>query len=143
MDVHPEMTLVSGVLPISIGRKNRDESDYNQVWLVCDVDQFDVSATATLAHSQGIELAWSNPCFEVWLIIHLREGCPPFADATQAVDCLRKLLPRYNKEELDFADFSDHLDEAIQRAKRLGGPPQANPSTGVGKLIEELRSALR
>ena len=44
------------------------------------------------------------------------------------------------KTTLNFADFRDGIDKAIARAKRLGEPPDANPSTAVWRLIESLKS---
>ena len=34
--------------------------------------------------------------------------------------------------------FRDGIDDAVQRAKRLGTPPEANPSTGVWRVVESL-----
>lgn len=126
---------------IPTASKLRDDSEHDEVWAVCDVDEFDVTAAILDARKLSVEIALSVPSFEVWLILHLRDGCPGFNNAKQAVDFLRGLLPGWRKENLEFTDFHGGVDEAIARSKRLGDPPEANPSTGVWRLIESLRTA--
>lgn len=82
----------------------------------------------------------SQPSFEVWLILHLRSGCPGFNDATQAGAHLKRLLPHWDKAALRFSDFSAGVLDAADRAKGLGEPPSASPSTAVWRIIESLRA---
>jgi hypothetical protein len=121
-----------------------EASGYTETWAVCDVDQYDVEVALTRARDCGISLALSNPCFEVWLILHLFGGCGPFDNATQAGVRLSKLLPTWNKTELNFDDFRMGIFEAVKRAKQLaqvhGEPPKGNPSTDVWRVIESLRA---
>src|SRR3954469_10603919 len=47
--------------------------DYDHMFVVCDVDEYNVARTAEhvkdlAAKGAYIEVLWSNPCFEVWLI---------------------------------------------------------------------------
>jgi RloB-like protein len=109
---------------------------------VCDVDEFDVrTAIVEAAAHDDVELALSQPCFEVWLILHLKSGCPGFNDATQAGAHLKKVLPHWDKTALRFSDFSGRrVLEAVDHAKGLGEPPDANPSTAVWRVIESLRT---
>jgi hypothetical protein len=44
----------------------RAASDYDHVWVVCDVDEYDVSQAISDALKSGVGLALSKPCFEVW-----------------------------------------------------------------------------
>lgn len=126
-----------------VGRagKIRDDECYAEAWVVCDKDEFDVTATGRRAAELGVELALSVPCFEVWLILHLSQGCPRFNTASQAGDHLKKQAPLWDKARLNFADFRDGVWDAVDRAQRLGEPPDANPSTSVWRLIESLRYA--
>lgn len=113
----------------------RREDFYNVAWIVCDVDEFEVSTAIVGGQREGIEIAWSNPCFEVWLIVHLREGCPPLQDGRDAESKLKQLLPSWDKGNLNFADFEPYVRVAIERAGRLGSAPDDNPSTSVGVLV--------
>jgi hypothetical protein len=120
----------------------RAENEYDEAWVVCDVDEFGVhEAVDEAARHDDVELVLSKPCFEVWLILHLRPGCPGFNDATQAGVYLKRILPHWDKTALRFSDFSPEVFNAADRAKGLGEPPDANPSTVVWRVIESLRAA--
>lgn len=112
------------------------------VWVVCDGDEHaDLDRAIALAAKSGVEMAISNPCFELWLLLH-------FQDHTARIsvsDCSRLLknhLPRYDKH-VDFAgDFAGRLDAAVARAAQLdrncSADPRtelANPMTGVFRLV--------
>ena len=120
--------------------KIRDDNAYDEAWAVCDVDEFATEAAVAAAAERGVELALSLPCFEIWLILHVSEGCPGFNNATQAGRHLKTLLPNWDKAGLRFSDFRTGVFEAVIRARRLGEPPDANPSTAVWRLIESLRN---
>jgi hypothetical protein len=49
----------------------RDDSGYDEAWVVCDADQFDVRSAISRASKHAVELTVSVPCFEVWLVLHL------------------------------------------------------------------------
>lgn len=125
---------------VALAAQLRDDSDHNEVWVVCDVDEFDVVSAQRKADNLNVELALSMPSFEVWLILHLRDGCPGFNNAGQAVKFLQSLLPGWTKEDLNFADFKNAVHRAVERAQRLGEPPEANPSTAVWRLIISLQT---
>jgi RloB-like protein len=117
----------------------RVDSAYDEAWVVCDVDEFNVQAAIVEATAHDyVELVLSRPCFEVWLILHLKPGCPGFNDATQAGAHLKKFLLHWDKAALRFSDFSAGVLDAADRAKGLGEPPEANPSTAVWRVIESL-----
>jgi hypothetical protein len=116
----------------------RDDNAYDEAWAVCDVDEFVTEAAIAAADERKVGLALSAPSFEVWLILHLSEGCPGFNSATQAGRHLKGLLQGWEKTGLKFSDFGDGVFRAVVRAQRLGEPPEANPSTAVWRLIESL-----
>ncbi len=133
--------------------KNRAEDDaqrerdqnlaYDSVWCVFDVDEHPRIADARqMARDNEIELAISNPCFELWLLLHLRAN-PGMRDRAAIQRMLVKHVPEY-KKRVDFAVFSVGYREAVRRAEQLDklaqGDPECNPTTGVYKLtrvIEE------
>lgn len=54
-----------------------DDGDFDERWLVLDVDRYDRGnqksafvATLQAARASGIRVALSKPCFEVWLLLH-------------------------------------------------------------------------
>jgi hypothetical protein len=118
----------------------RDDNAYDEAWVVCDVDEFETKTAVASATERGVELALSLPSFEIWLILHLSPGCPRFNNATQVGRHLKSLLPGWDKTALKFSDFRPGVFDAVARAKRLGEPPDANPSTAVWRLIESLHN---
>ena len=116
----------------------RDYSEYDEAWAVCDVDEFDVRPAIEESTARDINLALSQPSFEVWLILHQTGNCPGFNNATQASRMLRKLVHGWEKGNLRFADFAGGILLAVGRAQQLGEPPEANPSTAVWRLIVSL-----
>jgi hypothetical protein len=56
--------------------KYEPRTDRDQYWLVLDVDTWPVEALGVVAQEAaraGYRLAISNPCFEVWLVLHETE----------------------------------------------------------------------
>ncbi|NMO52763.1 RloB domain-containing protein [Actinoplanes sp. TBRC 11911] len=116
---------------------------YHQVWCVVDVDHFEraggqITKALRLADKHGIKMAISNPCFELWLLLH-RAGCTVHCADCRAVHrILKRDLPAYDKTRLRFEDFSAGVPDAVKRARELDptGPDHAtNPSTGVWALV--------
>lgn len=123
-------------------KRSRDENlAYDQAWCVMDVDEHPrLNEARVLAARSGIELAVSNPCFELWLLLH-------FADQTGHLSCnaaiasLRRHLSSYDKH-LRFSDLADGYEDAVRRANALGKNQAAagrNPSTSVHDLMECIR----
>jgi hypothetical protein len=128
--------------PTSVVRgaaRRRDRDDFDQAWAVCDVDQFDTSEATTEAAESEVLLVWSNPCFELWLLLHLSACDAYLEDARRAHEKLRGKLPGWDKTKFDYHKFREGIDDAIERAKGLGEPPGANPSTAVWRIVEALR----
>lgn len=128
--------------PVEVVRdagRRRLDNDFDDAWAVCDVDEFETEKATTEAGRKGVGLAWSNPCFELWLILHLSAQNSHLENGDKACERLSKLLGKeFNKTELDFTDFKPGIEDAIGRAKSLDQPPSANPSTNVWAVLESL-----
>ncbi|MGR6997917.1 RloB domain-containing protein [Yinghuangia aomiensis] len=124
--------------------RDRDCDAFDEVWCVVDVDEFkDISAAVGKAAGAGIEIAISNPCFELWLILHFGDHTAPCTSYGTLSPYLKKHVPDYDKSKLRFRDFAGGLDAAHQRAVRLdptGKEHRRNPSTGVRRLVQAMRS---
>lgn len=130
-----------GVSPNALPAKAaflRDSNDYDSVWAVCDVDEFDVASALLEAAQKEVGLALSNPCFEVWLLLHVSNKCGGFNNCSQVERSLRRHIPMWDKSRLNFANFRDGVMNAVERAKRLDQAPDANPSTAVWRVVEDL-----
>lgn len=126
-------------------KRAKDENlRFEQVWCVFDIDEHPhVASAVQLAQQHGIQLAISNPCFELWLLLHLRES-PGARHRHDVHDLLRERLPDYDKH-LRFGDFRGGYDDAVRRAAALDadaermGETGRNPTTGVYRLTEAIR----
>jgi RloB-like protein len=119
----------------------RHPDQYDEVWCVVDVDDYDIGRAVRLAGQAGVQLALSNPCFELWLLLHhadCRAHCTGYDDV---VSRLKKHVPTYDKSRLNFADYAAGVRGAVKRARDLdptGADHRLNPSTSVWRLVERL-----
>ncbi|MDG4779581.1 RloB family protein [Micromonospora sp. WMMD961] len=128
--------------PIDAARgaaRRRNDSDFDEAYVICDVDHYPPELSEREARRHDVTLLWSNPCFEVWLILHLDLCTRYLEDAKRAEALLRKHLPHWDKTRLDFDDFRNGIEAATERAQTLPPPPAANPSTAVWRLALVLR----
>lgn len=128
--------------PIDVLRdaeRRRDRDDYDQASVVCDVDHYEVGPANDEAIARNVRIVWSNPCFEVWLILHKADCNSYLENARKAGKRLNEHVQGWDKTALDFAQFRHGVDAAVKRAKALGPAPDRNPSTMVWQLIEALR----
>jgi hypothetical protein len=137
----------SGGLPKLVEEARRRLSRSNapdRVWCVADVDDFTPEQIRqAIERASGvaeISLALSNPCFELWALLHF-EDCRRFFTKEQARKRLKKHLPTYEKH-LPFDQLAPRFSQAFERAQALalgsGSEGQHNPSTGVHRLVESL-----
>ena len=83
----------------------------------------DVCAQAT---QKRFNLAHSNPCFEVWLLLHVTEleAADQFKRGDEVVQRLKDTLGKYNKRRIDSEHFSlENVAIAVGRAEDLDKPP--------------------
>lgn len=122
----------------------------DEVWAVFDRDQhpyFIESIQQCEAH--GVHVARSNPCFELWIILHLNNFDSP--DDRHAVQrALRQMRPEYDPSQgkiVDFDEIVKGVEDAERRAdeqlkRRIAEGGQHNPpSTTVHYLTVRIRKA--
>lgn len=135
------------VVDLAYGMWVEDRDAFDEVWVVLDEDDFDLAPALVKARRRKIRLAFSKPCFELWLLLHFQE-CGGRLDNYKAVEAkLKKHLPRYDKSDLKFPDYRDYVADAHRRAKKLDmNHPEGdaeNPSTGVWRLVSEMYPKVR
>lgn len=117
-------------------------TDFDEVWCVFDVDEFqDVPRAVWQASEAGIEVAVSNPCFELWLVLHFGPHTAYARTYKELLPHLTRHLPHYDKSRLDFRHFEDGWESAVPRARRLapsGKEHEVNPATGMWTLVERI-----
>jgi hypothetical protein len=116
--------------------------EYDETWCVLDVDEFtDIGQAVADAARQQIRIALSNPCFELWLLLHFCDHRAHAPSYDHLVPYLAKHVPGgYSKTDLDFGRYEDSWRDpscCSHRAKLLapeGKEPEVNPSTGMWRL---------
>jgi len=124
----------------------------DEFWVLIDTDHhFDPSHRAgtlramTEAKQKGFRVAVSNPCFELWLLLHHQavEAGMEFGGCGEVEAKIRELLGSYNKAALRKEDFPpEKIPEAIGRARQLdtdpNGPWPQETGTHVYRMMERI-----
>lgn len=118
-------------------QRNRGLYPFRDVWCILDVDDFDLEATKKLAAKEKVNLAISDPCFEIWLLLHHEDCRSHFPNYAAVRDRLRKHTSAYDKSKLKFDDFASGVESAIKRARLLGD--EGNPSTSMWKVATQMK----
>jgi hypothetical protein len=152
------LTLTREAIRIRDDRKSQAKKGfaipYDEVWVVFDLEKphdgrHKLAANAMgLPEAAGIEFAYSNPCFEFWLLLHKQFTTAPFAGCDQVVKRLEVHWKNYFKGLSPTVEFLRRIPNAVVNAERCrkhhetsGG--DGNPSTMVDTLVRHLNSATR
>jgi hypothetical protein len=116
--------------------------DYDQVWCVVDVDDFqDVNQACDEARKSDIGLIISNPCFELWLLLHHTDHRAHAATNAALKPLLLKYVPQQCGKRVNFGHYKEGWQEAAARAELLA-PERTeadhNPSTRMWRLVREI-----
>lgn len=155
--VRLDMGRNGGSVPMSlVGRARKEakanrrarEDAFDEIWCVFDRDEhFNVEQAIREARDSGVFTAFSNPCFELWLLLHV-EPCNAHIErgAAQARCAKAGLTDGKALAEGAGARLAAGYSEARRRAEELdrmheeaGAPPRSNPSSNVWRLVERLR----
>lgn len=102
------------------------------------------------ARIHGFQIVLSNPCFELWYLLHFGYSTGKMPTYKSVEQKLNVHLPNYNKTKDYFGELSNKLDDAINNSKRLKkhhvdlgldnfACVASNPYTDVWKLVEQIR----
>ena len=133
-------------------RRRNSFEEKDQVWAIFDRDEHErYEESVLLCEANGVGVARSNPCFEVWLILHERDYDRP-DDRHQVQSELQGLRPEYKQGGAKLPDCEEMVDrvkdaeergEVLRRRREDEGDPHGRPSTTVGKLTKAIREADR
>ena len=136
------------------------QSDYypkdgDQLWCVFDRDDNtdeELLAATEWAENHGYKIAYSNPAFEYWYLLHFEKRNGYLRDCDSVIEILKNkgYLAGYEKSTDVFVQLKDHQQEAVQRAEERTARLEndhvtlvsrdSNPVTTVHKLVEFLNS---
>ncbi len=134
--------------------ERKNDITFDEKWLVFDKDDFDDFDDAINdAQKEGFEVAYSNPCFEIWFLLHFQyidsslnsnaicdKVCKLIGNPCQRCEDIKSRINMY--EILS----EDQLSEAIKHAEKLlskfanVSPSKSNPSTRVHLLVGALKA---
>ena len=127
-------------------------ADYDYYWLVFDCDdnsQEELQRVIAKAERNKVHWCFSNPCFELWYLLHFVYRDTPLTAFDLKKRLLKEWIPGYNETmEGVWKLLSDKTDVAVRHALRLlpyetrdewkQKLQQANPSTNVDELVLKL-----
>lgn len=146
LQLHPEQGAPLTLVQRAVERLRDPEVD--ECWCLFDVEwpqnHPNLSQAMELARAKGVRLAISNPCFELWLILHHRYFTR-FIDTDEAERLSRKLDGRAGKS----IDASIYMPlrwraagwaEMLDRRHLNDGTvfPHDNPSSGMHHFLRAL-----
>jgi hypothetical protein len=129
---------------------SRDPGDENLVWALIDLEagatrRSEGLAAKTEGEKQGVSVALSDPCYEVWTLMHLQDTGELFADCSAVLARIRqKWKARFGqdfgkKAQADYPKILADRKTAAERARRHR-ENEDQSWTEVYLLIEEIES---
>ena len=127
----------------------------DELWIVVDKDRWKVKMLAQMAQrcqqDSNLHFGLSNPCFELWLLLHLEDVAtysdeekkalkenkkePPRRGDTWLKRKMRERMGQYSESKYDTNKLLPHIDEAIQRAMLLDVNPQDRWPQTIGTRV--------
>lgn len=122
------------------------------VYCVFDTDtdpekQNEIDEAIRLTQRSHVEVVLSNPCFEVWYILHFKYSSGSFNSNDEVIKALRKYIPWYEKNKDVFPELHSNTQKAVLNARRLEQYHKdndnrrgiaRNPGTEVYRIVEKL-----
>lgn len=105
-----------------LNRLSRGQEVYrrDEVWVVFDRDDHDLTSAMLVASNAGIGLVFSNACFELWPLLH-REDVGAYQERDWLQRRLHTVHPQYDHDrraQVDWGSIGSHI-VAVERAIQL------------------------
>lgn len=130
---------------------DKNKPDYDHIWCVFDIEEFgkrtgQIKKVLREAEDANINVALSNPCFEVWILCHFEKFGQALDKCKNVIAEVKRHIRTYNKGTSIYDEYlSERTDTAIDNAKALMTQHgevtdriARNPSTEVYQLVELL-----
>lgn len=135
-------------------KKNRDKMDFQNddlAFAVFDADLWQpqsvqIQKAMCDAGQAGIKVILSNPCFEVWFVLHFDESTASYNSSKDVINKLRTYITCYEKNKNLFENLQESMNTALSRAEKLRAYHKKNgtilsaqnPMTDVDELVRVL-----
>jgi hypothetical protein len=120
----------------------------DELWYCGDTDHWitgnhlpNLHRVLSHCHHQDYFVALSNPCFELWLLLHFEEPPDLPLNCTAVRERLRAVAGGYSKPNGCVAKITEeHVRHAIARAELADTAPSVpnNPSTRVHRIVKSM-----
>lgn len=136
--------------------------DFDQIWIVFDTDVLTPKKRndgIAYAKSKGVHVAYSEPCFEYWLLLHSKAHyttaqMPKCADVKpylkeafgwtgydkNKAKCKKLIPPLVTKDKVKAAVAATHKVRNYHQGANTAFP--ANPSTDVDRVVEAINKVV-
>ena len=139
-----------------------NDAEFEHKWIVIDRDEMrpngggheveNFNGAISSAKAKGIQVAYSNPSFEIWYLLHFEYRNSPI-DREAVIKELKKYVDYAKNSRTIYQEILPLQKVAIANAKRLKAtyevngrilnPTIDNPSTTVYELVEVLNGLKR
>lgn len=138
----------------SADKRDIEPQNGDSIYAVFDTDfkkESQILEARKLAERNGVEIILSNPCFEVWLLLHFRYSTHGYQSNNEVIKELNDVWPEYRKNIASFKQLRDRCEDAIENTGKLKKfhnetkgtdiVERCNPSTDVDKLVTRIIEA--
>ena len=140
----------------TLSRAKAEELVYKQGDMAVSIFDLDVDVTKKeqlqeakeISRGENICIVTSNPCFELWYLEHFGFTSKPFNSSTDLIAELKKHIPKYQKNQLDFETLYPLTKGAIKNCEALDKYHEKNgsnsdkefnnPRTNVYELVRTI-----
>jgi RloB-like protein len=128
-------------------RRGRGDA-HDEVWCVFDVDEHpNLDRALALARDNGIKVALSSPCLELWFQLHV-EDQTAYLERGDAQRAVRENLysgktppkPVLDQMDQSYEVARDRAQVLTRKHRDDGTPAPGNPSSAVWELVDSIRS---
>ena len=145
---------------LDYAKKEQNSGVYDYIWLLFDRDilltqnlpksTFELINNPEKLQGQGINIADSMPCFEIWFLLHFCLPKQTYQNQDKLIEELCKYIPAYckkqewlNKNDI-YAMLKDKIDIALKNSEALRGRNKNADSSdysmcNVDLLIEKIQ----
>lgn len=131
--------------------KDGDIRTIDDLWLVIDKDDYDLNAIFSAADRRQYLFADSNPCFELWLIMHCKalhqipglEGSAAEGGCEKVIEALRKHVEtNYHKTRYNVTAYIERRDVAKDNAEKTDRDNNSAWMNAIGTRVYKLTQSI-
>jgi hypothetical protein len=148
-------TLVDAAAVLRKSKLRKTNDSYGRsdpIWVVFDCDEHpNLGQAFDKARGNGIEVAFSNPCIEIWAFLHFEDHDKPLHRHEMQKE-LERVMPSFKANKSKRFDFSlmrpgynaaDERAERMRQRRRDQGDPMGNPYTSMFLLMRLIKQGGR